>query len=298
MKKLCMSILVLSTAIYSCNNASYKAENAPAEEVSLSEYTESDQMVQDTDNKKLIDPVSMKGMKGTNNTAPIAENKNTTTQQHQNKIIRKGNLAIESKDITNTKSLLDNLISKAGGYYEQESTSAGSTYTNLNLKVRIPSNNFDEFINSIEKGQDKITNKSITAEDVTLKYYDLESRIKSKRAYLEQYLKMVSSAKSVSDLLQIQEQIRQLQEDIDSTEALLKTLSNQVSYSTITIDVYHNDSLGNAYTISFFSEIKDAFVYGWELIKSLCIGFIRMWPILIIVLMAFFGWKRFRKKKF
>src|SRR5690606_40363864 len=65
----------------------------------------------------------------------------------------------------------------------------------------LPSANLDKFLSELERGKDKITEKSLKAEDVSTQYYDVESRLKSKRAYLERYQQMVSSAKSVKDLL-------------------------------------------------------------------------------------------------
>lgn len=290
MKRLIIYLCLLASVLYSCNNSSIKSDSASEEMMNQEEISLED--VSNIDANKVLFSTST-----SNETPSLANNLAENSTLKTNKIIRKGNLSIESKDVKSTKKQIDNYINKVGGYYEQESTSAGSTYINLNLSVRIPSEKFDEFINSIENGEDKITNKSITAEDVSLQYYDVESRIKSKRAYLEQYQKMVASAKNVEDLLKIQEQIRQLQEDIESSKSVFNTLANQISYSTITIDIYHNDASGSAYSVSFFSEIKDSFVAGWELIKNIFLGIITIWPIIIGIGLIILAWKKYKRSK-
>lgn len=285
-----LSSLLLCGLIWSCNRAiNNSTENygmAVSEETASADINFEAAPESQT---RLYSPVTMKGRSETSN--------NTVSPVQNKKIIRSGNISIASKDIKKTKLRLDNQIKEHDAYYEQESTSAGSTYTNYNLIVRIPANQFDQFISGIENGEDKITDKSIQAKDVSLQYYDVESRLKSKRTYLEQYQKMVSSAKSVKELLEIEEQIRQLQEDIESSESLLRNLSGQISYSTLHISIFYSSTENPAYTYTYWSKIKDSLDTGWEFISNLFLGLISIWPIGIIIATAVWGWKKYKKRK-
>ncbi len=216
----------------------------------------------------------------------------------QLKIIRRGDLSIESKDIQASKKNLDVLLKKMGGYYEQESsTSNRDELTTYNLVVRVPSKQLDAFMGSLENGKDKITSKSMTSEDVSIQYYDVESRLKSKRAYLAGYQGMVASAKSVKDLLEIQEQIRLLQEEIDSSEGLLRNLGGQVDYSSININLFEYNANLPMGSNSFWSRLKDSFVFGWNLIETLALGIVGLWPVLIVVALAVALIKKFRRNR-
>ena len=226
-----------------------------------------------------------------------SENISNNTLAQTKKIVKTGSISIDTKDIRNTKEKLDLTIKNIGGYYEQENTSAGSTYTNYNLTVRIPTNQFDNFIKNIENGEDKITEKSIQAQDISIQYYDTESRIKTKRAYLEKYNQMVKSAKNINELLQIQEQIRQLQEDIESSESLLRNLSGQVNYSVVTINIFNSSASSSAYSDSFISQIADSFKTGWEMISVIFLSFISIWPIILIIVLSVFGWRKYKSRK-
>ncbi|MEI5983406.1 DUF4349 domain-containing protein [Sphingobacterium sp. PU5-4] len=216
----------------------------------------------------------------------------------QLKIIRRGDLSIESKDIQASKKNLDVLLKKMGGYYEQESsTSNRDELTTYNLVIRVPSKQLDAFMGNLENGKDKITSKSMTSEDVSILYYDVESRLKSKRAYLARYQGMVASAKSVKDLLEIQEQIRLLQEEIDSSEGLLRNLGGQVDYSSININLFEYNANLPMGSNSFWSRLKDSFVFGWNLIETLALGIVGLWPVLIVVGLAVALIKKFRKNR-
>lgn len=213
------------------------------------------------------------------------------------KIIKRGNISLESRKIEVSKKNIDALLRKFNAYYEQESSSNSNYLTSYKLKIRIPTSSFDNFLLAMENGEDKITDKNISAEDVSITYHDYESRLKSKRAYLERYQEMVASAKNVKDLLEIQEQIRQLQEEIDSKEALLRNLTNEINYSTLTVDLFEYQANLSMGSNSFFAKVKTSLEFGWNLIQNIALGIIGIWPVWIVVGLVVVIFRKFRRKR-
>lgn len=213
------------------------------------------------------------------------------------KIIKRGNISLESRKIEVSKKNIDALLKKFNAYYEQESSSNSNYLTSYKLKIRIPTSSFDNFLLAMENGEDKITDKNISAEDVSITYHDYESRLKSKRAYLERYQEMVASAKNVKDLLEIQEQIRQLQEEIDSKEALLRNLTNEINYSTLTVDLFEYQANLSMGSNSFFAKVKTSLEFGWNLIQNIALGIIGIWPVWIVVGLVVVIIRNFRRKR-
>lgn len=213
------------------------------------------------------------------------------------KIIKRGNISLESRKIEVSKKNIDALLKKFNAYYEQESSSNSNYLTSYKLKIRIPTSSFDNFLLAMENGEDKITDKNISAEDVSITYHDYESRLKSKRAYLERYQEMVASAKNVKDLLEIQEQIRQLQEEIDSKEALLRNLTNEINYSTLTVDLFEYQANLSMGSNSFFAKVKTSLEFGWNLIQNIALGIIGIWPVWIVVGLIVVIIRKFRRKR-
>lgn len=213
------------------------------------------------------------------------------------KIIKNGNVSIESKNITKSKKNLDALMKRFSAYYQQETTNNNNDLTSYNLIIRVPTTSFESMMTALESGEDNVTEKNISAEDVSLQYFDLQSRLKSKRAYLERYQAMVSSAKNVKELLEIQEQIRQLQEDIDSNEATYRNLSNQINYSTLTVNLFEYQANLPMGSNSFWVQIKESINFGWNIIESLILGIIGLWPVWIILGTLIFVIKKVIKKR-
>jgi len=108
---------------------------------------------------------------------------------------------------------------------------------------------------------------------------------------------MVASAKTTKDLLEIEEQIRQLQEDIESNASLLKSLADQVDFSTLNVSIYYAETGNINNPNPFISEVGDALSDGWGLIKNCTLGIIAIWPILLMGIIGFLGWKKYRKRK-
>lgn len=221
----------------------------------------------------------------------------STSVPQNKKIIRSGNIAVESKAIKKSKLALDALLARYGGYYEQETLSSSGNYGSYSLVARIPSEKLDLFLKDLEKGGDKLTERSIRSEDVSLQYFDAESRLKSKRAYLERYQQMVAQAKNVKDLLEIQEQIRQLQEDIESQESIMRNLKDQIGFSSLTIQLFEYQANLPIGSQSFWIQLKEAMADGWASVGEVALFVLRLWPFVLLILVATFAWRKVRRAK-
>ena len=105
---------------------------------------------------------------------------------------------------------------------------------------------------------------------------------------------MPNKAKTVEDVLAAEEKIRVIQEEIESREGRLRYLKDNVSLSTIHIEMYEEteQKLAVVYEEGFFSKAKGGFANGWNFILGLLVGLINIWPILLIIILLIL----FRKK--
>ena len=62
-----------------------------------------------------------------------------------------------------------------------------------------------------------------------------------------------------------------------------------MAFSTIQVDLYETVEYKEEplqYKKTFFNEIKVGFIAGWDIVKSIFIGVIYIWPIILIVIMV------------
>lgn len=200
------------------------------------------------------------------------------------KIIKDGRLSLRVEELEKSKMLTDSLVKKHGGYYAKESFNNVEWESSFNLKIRIPYANFEKFISDIEKGNGEVQYKEIDARDVTDQFIDMETRLVNKRNYLKRYNELLKQAGNVKEILEIEEKIRGLEEEIESTTGKLKYLSDLVDYSTLELTIVKKKAfIYNAGDRDKFSErVKQSFARGWFGFISFFLFVINLWPFWII----------------
>src|ERR1700741_646099 len=89
------------------------------------------------------------------------------------KIIKDGHITIKAKEVTASKKEIDAIAKNLNAYYEVEDLTNNDLEMSYDLKIRVPSHNFEKLIAAVESGTDEITSKSIQARDVTEEFMDL-----------------------------------------------------------------------------------------------------------------------------
>ena len=215
------------------------------------------------------------------------------------KIIKDGSISIKVKDVEASKKLMDAVVKSHNGYYENESFDNNYISLSYNLKVRVPAKQFDSFLNASQHAEGEIISKNINARDVTEEYVDGETRLNSKRLFRTRYNQLLQKALKVDDMMAIEENIRALQEEIESQEGHLKFLDDQVSYSTLEITLFFEKDITKPTIVkeTFLSRAKISLVNGWDMVVSFVLWAVMQWPWYIILILLIVMIKRFIKKR-
>jgi len=220
-------------------------------------------------------------------------------QNSEKKIIRNGRMEIEVSDLQKSKTEIDILKQNYGAYYAEENFNNTNNETSFNLIIKIPYLSFDHFIAKISLGAGKIKFKEINANDVTEEFIDLETRLSNKRNYLERYNELLKQAKTVKDIIEIEDKIRVIEEEIESSTGRLKYISNQVEYSTLHLvisqkkDFRFNPVNGEKFT----EKLKQSLIKGWFGLVDFILFMIKIWPVWIIVIAFILFWRKFKRTK-
>ncbi|WP_075590044.1 DUF4349 domain-containing protein [Labilibacter marinus] len=215
------------------------------------------------------------------------------------KIIKDGRVGIEVEELDKSKAQVDSLVKMFNAYYANESLNNTHWETSYALTIRIPSKYFEHFILGIEKGGGKILFKEIDARDVTDQFIDLETRLTNKKSYLKRYKELLKKANTVKEILQIEEKIRGLEEEIESTMGRLKYLSDQVSYSTLNLSISKPkpEEYQSPKRTQFYKRIKIALSKGWYGFMDFVVFCVNIWPFCVIVGIIIYAWRRYRRKR-
>ncbi len=187
------------------------------------------------------------------------------------------------KDIAASKAAVDALVAGNGGYYSSEEFRDNERSSDYSLSIRIPAERFEGFIATLESGgYGTVGYKSIDARDVTEEFLDIETRLDSKRSYLGRYRELLKRATTIKDIMEIQEQVRALEEEIESVEGRLRYLDDQVSYSALDLSLSRDKDYVPAKSKGFGKLFVEALSWGWKILKGIVLGIISLWPLWII----------------
>ena len=146
------------------------------------------------------------------------------------KVIKTGTINYIVNDFKNLEDSIYNKVKDVKGYVE--SSSFSKSYGTV--VVKIPADSFDVFLKSTETFG-KISSKNISVKDVTFQFYDLKSRIETKRILEERYKDYLKKAARIEDLLKIERELNTVIGEIEQMEGSFKNLTNLISYSTLTL---------------------------------------------------------------
>ncbi|MEN6455656.1 MAG: DUF4349 domain-containing protein [Prolixibacteraceae bacterium] len=231
--------------------------------------------------------------------APPVPEKTVEKPAVTKKIIKDGRMSIRVSDLDQSKAAVGSLVKKHEGYFANESYSNTDFESSYQLKIRVPSGKFEAFISEVEAGEGEVLYKEIQSRDVTDQFIDLESRLDTKKNYLARYKDLLNKAKDVKEILEIEEKIRTLEEEIDSTTGRLRYLNNQVDYSTLdlTLSEQKDYKFKPEHRSKFTEKLKLSVSKGWFGFVQFILFLIRLWPFWIVAALIYYSWKRYRARR-
>lgn len=217
----------------------------------------------------------------------------------EQKIIKTARLAFETKDVEATHKKILQLASQYKGLVQSDNS--GKDYNRIlkYLTVRIPTENFQQFIDGISEGVAYFDQRDISQQDVSEEFVDLEARLKAKRVLEERYLELLKKANNVKEMLEIESELSNIREEIEAKQGRLQYLQSQVSMSTVNIEFYKTTA-ETGITQSYGQKMKNAFQGGWNGISVFFLGVLYLWPLFLIALIIIVVLRIFlknRKKK-
>lgn len=240
-------------------------------------------------------PVSGISAKAVNLPSNISTSQNNVIVK---KIIKNGDLDIQVGDIKKAHQQVNEIVKSNNAYIQTERFNNTDIDEKHFFTIRVPHKNFDALINSFSNGIGLVLSKNIASDDVTEEYTDVSIKLANKKIYLEKYRDMLRSAKTTKDMLEIQENIRELEDEIDVAEGRLRFIDDSVNYSTLNLMLYKEKVRNSATSkIGFGSRFGDSFTEGWNSFVAFFLGIISLWPFFLLVPVVILIWKKWRNRK-
>lgn len=233
-------------------------------------------------------------------TQTVSANKTIKPKPFERQIIRNANVSFQVEEINQSSKKLETIVNQLGGFIASTRETRDIYQLKYNLTARIPASKLDTFLIELLKESIYTENKTITAEDVTKRYIDLEARIKAKKVTEEKYLELLKKARTVDEVLKVEGQLARIREDRESKEAEFRELKNDVAMSTVYASLSQKLEGTEVPSSPFYVKIWDSFTEGFSLLSSAFLAFFYVIPILTafsLIVWIFRRWWGNRKKE-
>lgn len=201
------------------------------------------------------------------------------------KIIKNGSLNIETKELNNALTMVTNKVMSLNGYVQSLNS---DNKTRISLVVRIPSENFDNFMNeSSEFGN--ILSKNISTDDISDVYFDTEAHIKSLKLQEERLLDLLSKGTELKYLLEVENELARVRYEIEKLEGSMRQYDNRISLSTVEIYIYETydyteeKNVPRTFGAKLLSNIADGANVVKTFLENLILALTYLLPILALL---------------
>ncbi len=209
------------------------------------------------------------------------------------KVVKTADLGLRSKEVRESAARAQQVAATASGTVLSSQVYKNGDSVTADLVLSVPSEEFETVLDELRGLGQKVTTDSISGQDVTEEYVDLESRERNLRATEESLLRLYERARNVEEALSLQRELTTVRGEIELVQGRIKYLDQRSTYSQITLNIQPvtsppppkptwdpGDVVERAWEASLnvlqvmATAIISALVFGWWLAPVLLGGFL------------------------
>jgi hypothetical protein len=207
------------------------------------------------------------------------------------RIVKTAELGISSQNVRGDAARAQQVAARFGGTILSSQTYGADNAVYADLIVSVPSDRFEEALDELRGLGDEVTTDTVSGQDVTEEYVDLQSQERNLLAAEQKLLDLYDRAASVQDALAIQREITGIRGQIEQVQGRIQYLKQSTDFSQISLSIQPVASppkpppawdpalvVARAWTASLAvlqtlaTAILSTLVFGWWLIPLLVVG--------------------------
>ena len=167
-------------------------------------------------------------------------------------VIRNANLTIVVRDPAATLEDVMRMADQMGGFVVdsslyQRQTATGAQVQEARVTIRVPAARLDDAMTQIKSHVDNLATdvltENVTGQDVTKEYTDLQSRLRNLEDAAEQLRKIMDTATKPEDVLQIFNELKNVNEQIEIIKGQIQYYEESAAMSAISTYIQAQESV-------------------------------------------------------
>ena len=154
------------------------------------------------------------------------------------RVIKTATVGLEVKEdnLQETLQTATSAAEKYGGFVVSTSVSDDDEHPTGAIVVRVPASRFGDALADLE-GLGKVTGETVSGQDVSQEYIDLDARLRNYMAQEVVLLRLMERATSVLDTIRVQNELQRVQLEVERLRGRLNYLDDQTAMSTIELRI-------------------------------------------------------------
>ena len=174
---------------------------------------------------------------------PAAPQPPSAPQPDGARVVKTGAIALVVDDgrVTPVLTQVQGLATSAGGVVASAKTQESGPTPSGSVTLRVPVERFEEVVSAVRQLDAEVRTATTSGQDVTAGYADLEAQLRTLRAARERFLDILSRARSIGDVLAVQQRVDDVTGQIDRLEGARRVLASQSEKATLEVSVTEAD---------------------------------------------------------
>lgn len=153
----------------------------------------------------------------------------------QRMVIKDASLQLLVRDADNILVEITQLTVDYGGYILSSNSWYDQGYKYAEIKVAIPSTNFEEALNELRRLGLQLLSETASGQDVSAEYVDLQSQLTNLEATAARVREFLQAAQSVDEALRISQELSNLEAQIEQVKGQMRFYEGRSAYSTVNV---------------------------------------------------------------
>jgi Domain of unknown function (DUF4349) len=207
------------------------------------------------------------------------------------KIVKTAELGVTSEDVRGEAAAAQLVATRFGGTIISSQTYRSDDAVYADLILSVPSEHFEDALDELRGLGEEVTTDTVSGQDVTEEYVDLQSRERNLLAAEQSLLDLYNRADDVQDALSIQRELTAVRGQIEQVQGRMQYLKQSSDMSQISLNIQPVTSppkpppawdpalvVAKAWNASlavlqaFTAAILSTLVFGWWTIPPLVLG--------------------------
>jgi len=152
-------------------------------------------------------------------------------------IIRNASLSLVVPDTEAALNEVNDLVNELGGWIVESNTYKYQEGLRASVRLRVPAESLDTALERVRDLATEVRSESISGQDVTEEYVDLQSSLRNREATQARLLEYLEDAEDTEAALAVDEQLRQIEAEIEHLKGRIQYLQESAAMATVNLDI-------------------------------------------------------------